>query len=203
MLFLQISFLGFDCLLDGFLGSFFDGFLHRFFGFDGLLDGGLLGGFDYLLDSFFSVRLDSLLGLLDLLGDGFSNLLLVGFLLLFSVRDGLGLRSSGHRLNLKVAERVALEAHLHIASAVFVVEAESDVVDTSCVRYALRVVLLEVSFKAFLVHQALLDTFIAGDSLLSVTFVALPQLLALSGDNVSNLLFSVTAEDVPSESHEI
>jgi len=185
MLFLQISFLGFDCLLDGFLGSFFDGFLHRFFGFDGLLDGGLLGGFDYLLDSFFSVRLDSLLGLLDLLG------------------DGLGLRSSGHRLNLKVAERVALEAHLHIASAVFVVEAESDVVDTSCVRYALRVVLLEVSFKAFLVHQALLDTFIAGDSLLSVTFVALPQLLALSGDNVSNLLFSVTAEDVPSESHEI
>jgi len=193
MLFLQISFLGFDCLLDGFLGSFFDGFLHRFFGFDGLLDGGLLGGFDYLLDSFFS-------GFLDLLGDGFSNLLLAGFDLL---GDGLGLRSSGHRLNLKVAERVALEAHLHIASAVFVVEAESDVVDTSCVRYALRVVLLEVSFKAFLVHQALLDTFIAGDSLLSVTFVALPQLLALSGDNVSNLLFSVTAEDVPSESHEI
>jgi len=193
MLFLQISFLGFDCLLDGFLGSFFDGFLHRFFGFDGLLDGGLLGGFDYLLDSFFS-------GLLDLLGDGFSNLLLARFNLL---GDGLGLRSSGHRLNLKVAERVALEAHLHIASAVFVVEAESDVVDTSCVRYALRVVLLEVSFKAFLVHQALLDTFIAGDSLLSVTFVALPQLLALSGDNVSNLLFSVTAEDVPSESHEI
>ena len=60
-----------------------------------------------------------------------------------------------------------------------------------------------MSRQAFLVPQALLDTFIAGFSLLLVTFVALRQLLALSGDNVSNLLLSVAAEDVPSESDHV
>jgi len=108
-----------------------------------------------------------------------------------------GLLGSG--LGLHLTEFFIHQAHLDVLSAVYIVEAESDVVLASWAGHALGLLLLEVGLETLLTFHALSSASLAFFLLLGVALATGVHLLTLTVDDFGDFILGAFAEFIPRE----